>query len=52
MFAGTPDEVANQVRSTMRGGASRFDGAIDAPLPEHQARITRWAELVMPRLRP
>jgi 5,10-methylenetetrahydromethanopterin reductase len=51
-FAGTPDEVEAQIRAAMRAGASRFDGAIDAPLPEHRARITAWADLVLPRFRP
>jgi 5,10-methylenetetrahydromethanopterin reductase len=50
-FSGTPDEVAQQVRTAMRAGANRFDGAIDAPLPEHRERITSWAELVLSRLR-
>ena len=51
-FAGTPAEVEEQVRSAMRAGATQFDGASDAPLPEHQERITRWAELVMSRFGP
>lgn len=48
-FAGTPDEVEKQVRSAIAAGATQIDGAIDAPLPEHRERITRWAELVMSR---
>ena len=48
-FAGTPDEVEEQMRSAIAAGATQFDGAIDAPLPEHWERITRWAELVMSR---
>ncbi len=51
-FAGTPEEVVAQLGSAMRAGASRFDGAIDAPLPEHRARITAWAEQVLHRMRP
>jgi 5,10-methylenetetrahydromethanopterin reductase len=49
-FCGTPAEVAAQVLEAMRAGATRFDGAIDAPQPEHQQRITAWAQLVMPAL--
>jgi 5,10-methylenetetrahydromethanopterin reductase len=49
MFAGTPAEVEGQIRATMDAGARNFDGAIDADLPEHERRITRWAELVLPR---
>ena len=43
MFAGTPDEVERQIRAAMDAGARNFDGAIDADLPEHERRITRWA---------
>ncbi len=49
MFAGTPAEVEAQIRAAMAAGARNFDGAIDADLPEHERRITRWAELVLPR---
>jgi 5,10-methylenetetrahydromethanopterin reductase len=49
VFAGTPDEVEEQVRAAMAAGASSFDGAIDAELPEHRERITKWARLVLPR---
>jgi 5,10-methylenetetrahydromethanopterin reductase len=49
MFAGTPDEVEAQIRAAMAAGARNFDGAIDADLPEHEERITRWAQLVLPR---
>jgi 5,10-methylenetetrahydromethanopterin reductase len=49
VFAGTPDEVEGQIRTAMTAGAQRFDGAIDADLPEHRERITKWAELVLPR---
>ena len=49
VFAGTPDEVEQQVRAAMEAGARRFDGAIDADLPEHRERITKWARLVLPR---
>lgn len=51
MFAGTPEEVERQIRAAMDAGARNFDGAIDADLREHERRITRWAELVLPRLR-
>jgi 5,10-methylenetetrahydromethanopterin reductase len=51
VFAGTPPEVESQVRRAVSGGARRFDGAIDADLPEHRDRITAWAEHVLPRLR-
>ena len=51
MFAGTPGEVEEQIRAAMAAGACSFDGAIDADLPEHERRITRWAELVLPRFR-
>ena len=43
IFAGTPAEVEAQVRAAMRAGATSFDGAIDADLPEHERRITAWA---------
>jgi 5,10-methylenetetrahydromethanopterin reductase len=49
VFSGTPDEVEGQVRAAMDAGAQRFDGAIDADLPEHRERITAWARLVLPR---
>jgi 5,10-methylenetetrahydromethanopterin reductase len=49
MIAGTPEEVEAQIRAAMAAGARNFDGAIDADLPEHERRITRWAELVLPR---
>jgi 5,10-methylenetetrahydromethanopterin reductase len=50
MFAGTPPEVEEQIRSALRAGATNFDGAIDADLPEHEERIASWARLVLPRL--
>ena len=46
---GTPDEVEGQIRGAMEAGARRFDGAIDADLPEHRERIETWARLVLPR---
>jgi 5,10-methylenetetrahydromethanopterin reductase len=49
VFSGTPEEVEAQIREAMEAGASRFDGAIDADLPEHHERIERWAKLVLPR---
>lgn len=49
MFAGTPPEVEEQIRSALRAGATNFDGAIDADLPEHEERIASWARLVLPR---
>jgi alkanesulfonate monooxygenase SsuD/methylene tetrahydromethanopterin reductase-like flavin-dependent oxidoreductase (luciferase family) len=49
MFAGTPDEVEAQIRRAVAAGARNFDGAIDADLPEHEERITKWARLVLPR---
>lgn len=49
MLAGTPDEVEQQLRSAIAAGARNFDGAIDADLPEHEERITKWASLVLPR---
>jgi len=49
MFAGMPAEVEGQIRAAIRAGATNFDGAIDADLPEHEERITRWARLVLPR---
>jgi 5,10-methylenetetrahydromethanopterin reductase len=49
MFAGTPDEVEGQIRAAVGAGARNFDGAIDADLPEHEERITKWAQLVLPR---
>jgi 5,10-methylenetetrahydromethanopterin reductase len=51
VFSGTPDEVETQIRDAVAAGARNFDGAIDADLPEHRERITRWAELVLPRFR-
>jgi 5,10-methylenetetrahydromethanopterin reductase len=51
VFAGTPDEVAEQVRAAQQAGAANFDGAIDAPLLEHQERIAAWARWVLPRFR-
>jgi 5,10-methylenetetrahydromethanopterin reductase len=51
VFSGTPDEVVQQIRAAIGAGATQFDGAIDAPLPEHQDRITQWARLVLPRFR-
>ncbi len=51
VFAGTPAEVESQVRRAIGAGACRFDGAIDADLPEHERRVTSWATLVLPRLR-
>jgi 5,10-methylenetetrahydromethanopterin reductase len=49
MFAGTPDEVEAQIRAAVAAGARNFDGAIDADLPEHDERITKWGSLVLPR---
>jgi 5,10-methylenetetrahydromethanopterin reductase len=49
VFSGTPDEVEQQIRAAMDAGATRFDGAIDADLPEHRERIEHWARLVLPR---
>jgi 5,10-methylenetetrahydromethanopterin reductase len=49
VFSGAPDEVEAQIRSAMEAGATRFDGAIDADLPEHRERIETWARLVLPR---
>ena len=49
VFSGTADEVEAQIRAAMDAGASRFDGAIDADLPEHRERIEQWARLVLPR---
>ena len=51
-FAGTPDEVEAALRAAVAAGARNFDGAIDADLPEHEERISKWAALVLPRLRP
>jgi 5,10-methylenetetrahydromethanopterin reductase len=51
VIAGTPDEVESQLRAAVAAGARRFDGAIDADLPEHRARIGAWAEHVLPRFR-
>lgn len=51
VFAGTPAEVEEQVHAAVDAGASNFDGAIDAELLEHRDRITKWARLVLPRLR-
>jgi hypothetical protein len=44
------EQVESQIRAAMAAGAERFDGAIDADLPEHEERITKWARLVLPRL--
>jgi 5,10-methylenetetrahydromethanopterin reductase len=49
VFCGTPDEVEGQVRESIGAGAHRFDGAIDADLPEHRERIQAWATHVLPR---
>jgi 5,10-methylenetetrahydromethanopterin reductase len=49
VFAGTPAEVEAQLRAAIDAGARNFDGAIDAELPEHRDRITKWANLVLPR---
>jgi alkanesulfonate monooxygenase SsuD/methylene tetrahydromethanopterin reductase-like flavin-dependent oxidoreductase (luciferase family) len=49
VFCGTPEEVEAQVRAAMDAGATNFDGAIDAELPEHEERITAWGRLVLPR---
>lgn len=49
VFSGTPDEVEGQIRAAMDAGATRFDGAIDAGLPEHRERIEHWARDVLPR---
>jgi 5,10-methylenetetrahydromethanopterin reductase len=51
MFCGTPAEVDGQIREAMAAGARNFDGAIDADLDEHRVRITKWANLVLPRFR-
>jgi hypothetical protein len=37
------------MRAAIGAGATNFDGAIDADLPEHEQRITEWARLVLPR---
>jgi 5,10-methylenetetrahydromethanopterin reductase len=50
MFAGTPAEVETQIVGAVHAGARNFDGAIDADLPEHEERITKWGQLVLPRL--
>jgi 5,10-methylenetetrahydromethanopterin reductase len=52
MFAGTPDEVEARIRVAFDAGARNFDGAIDADLPVHEQRITKWARLVLPRFAP
>jgi len=49
MLAGTPEEVEAQIRAAVQAGARNFDGAIDADLPEHEDRITKWGRLVLPR---
>jgi 5,10-methylenetetrahydromethanopterin reductase len=49
VFAGTPAEVETQIRAALAAGATSFDGAIDADLPEHRERIAAWADLVVPR---
>jgi len=46
-FSGTPDEVQQQVNAAMQAGASRFDGAIDADLPEHRERIEAWSRWII-----
>jgi len=51
MFCGTPNEVEAQIREAMAAGARNFDGAIDADLPEHRIRITKWARNVLSRFR-
>jgi 5,10-methylenetetrahydromethanopterin reductase len=52
VFHGTPDEVEQQLRAAIAAGATNFDGAIDAELPEHEERITAWGRLVLPRFCP
>ena len=49
VFCGTPDEVEQQLQEAMRAGATQFDGAIDADLPEHRDRIQKWSQLVVSR---
>ncbi len=49
VFSGTADEIERQIRAATDAGAQRFDGAIDADLPEHRDRIETWARLVLPR---
>jgi 5,10-methylenetetrahydromethanopterin reductase len=49
VLAGTADEVEQQLGAAIAAGARNFDGAIDADLPEHEERITKWASLVLPR---
>ena len=49
LLAGTAAEVEAQIRAAVGAGARNFDGAIDADLPEHEERVARWAELVLPR---
>jgi len=49
MLAGTPEQVEEQIGAAVAAGARNFDGAIDADLPEHEQRIAKWAELVLPR---
>src|SRR5919106_1798579 len=51
MFAGTPAQVEAQLRAAMKAEARNFDGAIDADQPEHERRISGWAQLVLPRSR-
>jgi 5,10-methylenetetrahydromethanopterin reductase len=51
VFCGTPDEVEAQVRAAIGAGATNFDGAIDAELPEHEERITAWGRLVLSRFK-
>ncbi len=46
-FSGTPAEVHQQVQEAMDAGATNFDGAIDAELPEHWQRISQWSRLVL-----
>jgi 5,10-methylenetetrahydromethanopterin reductase len=49
VFCGTPGEVEQQLQEAMRAGATQFDGAIDADLPEHRDRIKKWSQLVVSR---
>jgi hypothetical protein len=42
--------VETQIVGAVHAGARNFDGAIDADLPEHEERITKWGQLVLPRL--
>lgn len=49
-FAGTPDQVAEQVGAAAAAGAACFDGANDAAAGATMERPRAWASLVMPRL--